>query len=465
MSGLRSSESNRVWCLDYARYWLVAIMVVFHCVISQMQYPVWPVVDPRPTSVAKWFVFWADTFQMPLLFFIAGYFAIRSLCPRGVLGFLRAKFFRLLVPAALVLVLLNPVHRYLYHYTRSFGEGIEPMSYLAYWKEFFCHANWYQYGDMVTFEFSLAHLWFVTLLFLFFVVTAVVAGWRQRFAVTQGPLLAQQASERPIWPAVCFAVFAQWAAAAVLLVWVKLFDWVMIASTILFELPAVALHLCFFSLGIVAYRRQWFSRPAALGSPLWWLAACVPLTVVKLALDEWSFADITFLDSYPLSLTYWSVKTICCTCYLFLMLSFAVRYCNRPSRIQRHFASISYRVYLVHLVIVFLVQFAFWNLPGASAGEVLIGTVASTLILSYLAAIGLGPLAAWYAAWTTGRRESRDVAAVNPLLAVRQHVLRTDLAEDRVVDEMAFPRSLTRPSRLVAQSGLTSPWPASNEGE
>jgi glucans biosynthesis protein C len=465
MSALKSSESDRVWCLDYARYWLVAIMVVFHCLISQMEYPVWPVVDPRPTAVAKWCVFWADIFQMPLLFFIAGYFTIPSLRPRGVLGFLRAKFFRLLVPAALVLVLLNPVHRYLYHYTRSFQEGIGPMSYFAYWKEFFCHANWCEYGDMVTFEFSLAHLWFVTLLFLFFVVTAVSVGWRQRFAGTRSELQAQEASERPILPTVCLAVFAQWAAGAILLFWVKLFDWVMIASTILFELPAVTLHVCFFTLGIVAYRRRWLSRPMALGSPLWWLVACVPLTVVKLALDDWSVADVAFLDSYPLSLAYWSVKTICCTCYLFLMLSFAVRYCNQPSRIQWHFASISYRVYLVHLVVVFLVQFAFWNFPGASAGVVLIGTAALTLILTYLAAISLSPLAVWYAAWTGGRRESREAVAVDPLLTVRKHIRRRDLAEDRVVDDKALHKSLTQPLRLVARNGLTPPRPTSNEGE
>ncbi|MHB8900138.1 MAG: hypothetical protein ACYC6Y_15420 [Thermoguttaceae bacterium] len=102
-------------------------------------------------------------------------------------------------------------------------------------------------------------------------------------------------------------------------------------------------------------------------------------------------------------MAYWSVRTVNGLCTLFLMLSVATRYFNRPSRIQQHFAALSYRIYLLHMAVVFLVQFMFWNLPGLPTAAVLMGTIVVSLAASYAIAVALNGPAAWYAAWIRGR--------------------------------------------------------------
>ena len=98
MSSKVPSE-QRVWFLDNMRYVLVLIVVVFHCILSQVGFFTDAIaVDPRPLTIAAWICFFCYAFQMPLLFFIAGYFAVPSLDSKGISDFIRSKLLRLLIP-------------------------------------------------------------------------------------------------------------------------------------------------------------------------------------------------------------------------------------------------------------------------------------------------------------------------------------------------------------------------------
>jgi fucose 4-O-acetylase-like acetyltransferase len=113
-----SKERNpdRVWFMDYARWWLVLIVFLFHSTYSQTAFSEGQTVsDPRKLPVANVFVLACYMFQMPLLFFISGFFALPSLRPRGFWRFCLAKVYRLIIPAFVVLLLLNPIRRYLFH--------------------------------------------------------------------------------------------------------------------------------------------------------------------------------------------------------------------------------------------------------------------------------------------------------------------------------------------------------------
>ena len=77
-----------------------------------------------------------------------------------------------------MIVFLNPLYRYLYYYSHGFSQHIPEMSYWKYWPRFFDGAfqlSVWAPGTPWSVEFEMVHIWFVTVLFLFFVLTAGVA--------------------------------------------------------------------------------------------------------------------------------------------------------------------------------------------------------------------------------------------------------------------------------------------------
>ena len=106
-----------------------------------------------------------------MFFFVAGYFFLSSFQSKGMWRFITAKFTRLVIPSMLVLLLLNPVHRYIHHYTRGFTDGVPAMGYLEYRTVLRGKlGKWFMQGNNNAFEFSLLYLWFVNLLFVFLLV-------------------------------------------------------------------------------------------------------------------------------------------------------------------------------------------------------------------------------------------------------------------------------------------------------
>jgi glucans biosynthesis protein C len=401
MSNRGTPSIDRIWFMDYARYWLVLIVLLFHSVVSQIGIRGKGFIfDPRPLGIADilWFV--GYTFQMPLLFFISGFVVIPSLQPKGFWRFARVKIYRLIVPGFIVLLLLNPVRRYIVHYSTSFTLGVPQMSFFEYWPVFFRNANWFQIGSPGTFEFELMHLWYVTLLFAFVIVTALAVGVIRLFSASTTAVTDVPASRRSVAAALILTSVIAWAATLIWMCWVRSLTWIMLASFLLIDLCSLGIHASYFCLGIVAYKRQWFSRPGILG-PTWiWIVPTILLTYGAGVLFYRSIGNPELLDNYSYMAGFWALRTLACLGWFGLLFSVWSSYCNRRSKLQDHFASLSYRVYLMHMVIVTLVQVLILRLPGLNPWVVLLGTAFLSLTLTYLLALALTKPAKIYAKWT-----------------------------------------------------------------
>ena len=251
-------------------------------------------VDPRPLTIAAWICFFCYAFQMPLLFFIAGYFAVPSLDSKGISDFIRSKLLRLLIPGILVLVFLNPIHRYLFHLSRSFESGIPPMNYFEYLPYFFGSMSWFRIESLSLAEFSILHLWFVNLLFLFFIgyvlMVALVRMLCRSKVNPSIPVHAEYCTRGQVLTQMAIAGCIAWLACAVILMIAESFEWVTFATFFPMELPSVAFHLIFFALGIRAYRCNWFAEPETIGSVWVWLAISVPTMIAVIIFDEFTGA-------------------------------------------------------------------------------------------------------------------------------------------------------------------------------
>jgi glucans biosynthesis protein C len=376
----------------------VLIVVLFHSVGSQASFFVNAVVhDSRSLAVADWFFFFCITFQMPLLFFVAGYFAVPSLQQKGAVYFALSKVFRLVIPAAIVFVLLNPVHRYLYHWSRDFEAGLPTMSYLEFVPHFFGGASWFEVKSLLLHEYSILHLWFITVLFTLFVVYALLS--------VAFPSLAWKASnnlqvctQACIVKQMAVAGVVGWLGAALSLMFWPSFEWMMVGSFLTFEVPSIFLHVTYFGLGIAAYRSSWFGHVSKVGSIWAWLLPCSVMAVVMIVFDVAIVkSEMQLLQTYWIALLYWASTSIACLLFLGSFLTVMRHYCNTTSPVHKYLARTSYRVYLLHYVVGCCVQFAFFHMPGLSPYVVLIGTAIGSLAFTFLFVAAIEGPARWYA--------------------------------------------------------------------
>jgi glucans biosynthesis protein C len=385
--------TDRLWFLDNVRYWTVLAVIVLHVGMSQMFFPFgWPVEDPRKMYLADWVATIPHSFVMPVLFFLAGYFALPSLASKGSSGFLWTKFNRLIIPGALVVALLNPVFRYVYHYVRGFSDSIPPMSLLQYWPHFFqgiSECSLWIPGTSPATEYGPIHVWFITVLFAFFLLTAVVGTVFPSFVQP----LPDNDKKRPttgfiVMLLILMTTIAASGAAASVLRWK--WGWLVVGPLFCCPTADMPYHVLYYLLGIYAYRRQWFRTPGVLGRARYWLPSILLLAPAVCLLSIQQIAN-THLTTDPV---YQTIHAFCraflCMSFLGFLITFAERHTNRYSRFHRHMAANSYRTYLLHLTVVILVQFALLQWTSLPAIVVLFVGLGASILGTHLASLVVG---------------------------------------------------------------------------
>ena len=157
---------NRIHYLDNLRTFGVLSVVFHHCAVPYapgIGAAGWHIVpDAVKHPLFSWVIEYTDLYQMPLLFFVAGYFAVLGLEKRGGKAFLLGKAERLLLPWLICLFTLVPVLQIISYYSRIStgvsGPGMEMPG-----------IGFYLYG-LEERGVEVWHLWFLPLLFYFCVL-------------------------------------------------------------------------------------------------------------------------------------------------------------------------------------------------------------------------------------------------------------------------------------------------------
>ena len=95
MPQTQAAEPNRVIFLDNLRWLFVAGVVLQHAANAYRNLAWWPVNNPAASPAAVYLSAFLDAFTMPLLFFIAGYFALPTIAKKGPARFISGKLKRL----------------------------------------------------------------------------------------------------------------------------------------------------------------------------------------------------------------------------------------------------------------------------------------------------------------------------------------------------------------------------------
>jgi hypothetical protein len=208
---------------------------------------------------------------MPLLFYVAGYFAVPTIRKKGVAAFLKGKLKRLGIPWLVCILTICPILPLIYHYSRN--NLVLKESYWDLWKTVMTHAAGLDIGiidsmntPMQNNQFYQRYMWFLSLLLLFFVLFSIIyrlkASW---FEPADRPVSSKELSMVPTLKLLVIVGFLT-----------SFFSFMMIGlmflstpglsnpeplftlvNVIQFRPSRIFLHIIYFSLGIITYKRRW----------------------------------------------------------------------------------------------------------------------------------------------------------------------------------------------------------------
>jgi len=238
--------AKRLYFLDNLRAFVIMLVIVLHASITYMAYaPVWwYVLNPQNSLFFTMLVLLIDVPIMQIMFFISGYFAMPSLQKRGSASFLKDKCIRIGIPWVLGSLLLAPPVAYLTYFSRQV-----PVGFLEFWRT-----------DFWTKLYQQSVYWYLGILFLFFLLLALVYKWNSCLKASLPRLT------RPSWK--LFVGFT--ALMTVFFLVINLFynidDWSHLWYLFVFQPVRLPLYIGYFFLGIYAQQHDWLSaegyRPA-----------------------------------------------------------------------------------------------------------------------------------------------------------------------------------------------------------
>lgn len=155
--------------MDNLRALAMLAGVVFHAALSYspLMHPIWPLADAGRSiavDVVAWFL---HLFRMPLFFVVAGFFAALLVARRGMPGLFRNRAARVLLPLLLFLpVVLISMHWLTMQAVANVAHASPALVWMRGWIE--------QHGALPSLP-GWAHLWFLFYLLLFTVLTWVAS--------------------------------------------------------------------------------------------------------------------------------------------------------------------------------------------------------------------------------------------------------------------------------------------------
>ena len=338
---------TRIAFLDNIRYLMVLLVVVFHAVGAYSTItPHWQTHDTSffaADIIRELF----DVFMMPVLFFVAGYFALPSLEKKGVGKFLTDKVKQLLIPWGLAVLIFAPLLLY--------SKAVQPVRpFWSYWL-------WYL-GSFIT---GISFLpptqttqmvyWFISLLFAVFVLFALAYTLTRRWRGNALPKRTRDISVLGVL--VLFGVLTSGGYFVSLLLFPDA-SWLSLSLFLQIPLTRLVLFVGYFAFGVYAQSRGWFTGGKPLGSLAAWGVISAVLTAAYLVACPALFADPAGTPYLPVGflLAFAFIRSFLLLSLLVVLVSFGVRYWNRSAGIDRQLSATSYNIYLTHIWVVGMLQ-------------------------------------------------------------------------------------------------------------
>ena len=391
---------DRVVFFDHLRFLFVTGVVVQHAGMAYNFCDWWPVADDASIVVALTTAF-GDGFLMPALFFIAGYFAIPSICRKGGMQFIIAKLRRLGVVWLVCTLFIGPMLPLVYHYTR---DGMVLLSgYGQTWRVVMANAVRFDVGILPPMAqvmqqdlFYQRYMWFIGVLIAFYLLFvtlyAVNKNWFKPLAVAP-PATGRGVKSTLKW---MLSVGCLTFAGSTLLIGILFAfspatpspeSWFTVGNLVQLRVSRIFLHATYFVIGILAFKLRWIERGRFPGHQLTCVSAFIFMVVA------YYLAYFVMLGSGDgenrklFGLIFWFCLNLFTCTTLLVAISLGLRYGNRQSSWGQKLAASSFYLYLSHYPLVIGFQLVLLFIPAIPIlvkwGSVSIFSVGGGFLLSH----------------------------------------------------------------------------------
>ena len=377
------SAGNRIIFLDNIRYLMIVFVVLLHAAASYGTLDLWWYVRDAAANT-KFFnaiVMIIDVFIMPVLFFIAGYFALPNIQKKGTSVFLKDKFLRLGIPWLIGVIFIAPIITYIYHYTRSSGQQL--LSYGQFWINWLKSASRFHTGystDVISFNQTV--YWFISLLLFFFIIFGIIYALKNRFPHSSSIQEKTHTGKTMLLVMLFVGILSIIIGGLNAIIPYPHPDpWAIIAGFLQFQAWRLSTYIIYFALGIYAFSRNWFTRDNNFpGRPFIWVSICIILCFGYVIVVSNLISNQT---NAGLIIMYMFLRSFLRATFLIVFTSIAFRYWNRPHKINETLAANSYNIYLLHLPLVVVLQLLLVNLAGTPSLIKFVIVFSSSFLMSY----------------------------------------------------------------------------------
>jgi hypothetical protein len=367
---------DRAAFFDNLRYLFVFGVVLQHASMAYIYSSWWPVAD-EPSMVVGVFAGFFDAFLMPSLFFISGYFAIPSIRKKTISQFIKGKLKRLGIPWLVCTLFIGPILPLVYHYTRN--GLILSSSYWHTWLAVMNNAIGFDVGILPPMRqvmqnnlFYQRYMWFVGLLIAFFLMFSFIYSFKKSWFESTDPSL------KAVTPSVLSTMKMMLSIGIITFLGSTLLigtmfalspgvsnpePWFTLGNFVQFRVSRIFLHVAYFVLGILTFKRKWIERGKFPGHHKTWLIAFV------LVLFTYYFSYFLMLSAGTgemeklFGLLFWFCLNYFTITALGLTVSLGVRYWNRQTSFNKILATNSYNLYLSHYIFVIGFQLVLYTQP------------------------------------------------------------------------------------------------------
>jgi len=315
----------------------------------------WIADDPATNDLVGILNIVIDIFVMATIFFISGYFTPMSLEHKQTGEFVKSKFRRLIIPWLLALLILMPLYKFIFLYSRDMPQE-----------------SWTTYFHFSNGIFSQNWLWFLPVLFMFDMIYLLFArtGLKMPAISLKGAVTA---------------VFVLGFINSFMMSYFHLEGWT--KTFILdFQNERLLIYFLIFLLGAVCYKHKVFEKEPdskamyiTFSATAWLPINIYVFWILYLFLNPGSFVFSGIIDRVAL----WISFHLSLLSLIYLLVNTFRFYFNRQGAIRRELNRNSYNVYIIHTIVLGAVAITMLDVQLSSLVKYLILT-AGTFALSNL---------------------------------------------------------------------------------
>lgn len=347
-------EAGHQYSFDFVRNIAMLCVILYHSVAAYSALAPWWALHDGASAAADFVRQTFDVFMMPAFFLLAGWFLPASFKKRGLKSLLWDKAKRLGAPWALLMLTIVPL---IFFVAIAKAPGApKGLGFLDFWLNgYLSNVLRFSFGASPLAQANQMHLWYISLLLVFFIVAGVVLHFAGKARAPRAVSPSGISSQARALAALALMTTAASFGAALLF---PDTSWAAAGLLVQFQPTKVLVYALYFGFGIYAGSRQWFSERNALTRPLPWALASVALTAVYLVSSAQVAAHPAGSQALPplLLLGYSASRSVLCLAVLMFLLSFAVRHMDKPVALNQKAAKRSFNMYLVHFFIVLFFQ-------------------------------------------------------------------------------------------------------------